>query len=116
MAKTKDFDSCQHYVINYMETLEKQVNECQLELSKQSQTCPIQTISLNQIDQFLKEMVDCERKYLLTRNDRQLEQFKNEIHRQDLLRQISTYHLTMEQVSRKFIQPEKIYDLPFSSF
>ena len=116
MANTKDFDLCQQYVINYMESLEKQVNECQLEFLKQSQTCPIQAIPLDQIDQYLKEVVDRERKYLLTRNNRQLEQFKNEIYRQDLLRQISTYHLTMDQVSLKFIQSKKISDLPFSSF
>ncbi|CAF1255732.1 unnamed protein product [Adineta ricciae] len=97
LTKTNNFEACQQFVVHYIHTLQQRLNQCQLELSKHSHLCPITILSLNQIDHSLKEMVDYERKYLSTRNNRRLFQFKDKIHENDLSGLISTYRLTIYQ-------------------
>ncbi|CAF0891282.1 unnamed protein product [Didymodactylos carnosus] len=97
MAKTNDFKLCQQYVITYIQNIKQQLNECQLELSKQSQPYRMTTLPFDQIDDRLKETVDHERKYLSTRNNNQLLKFKDDIHEKELFRIIFTYRLTTDQ-------------------
>ena len=100
MAKTNDFDLCKEYLMNYIQNIKKQLNQCQLELVKEkSQTCPITKLSVEQIEERLKELVDRERKYLSKRNNQQLIKFKDDIYGKDLLKTISSYFpQTTEQV------------------
>jgi len=91
LAKTTDFDLCQKYLMNYRQNIKKQLNQCQFELIKHSQSCPIKTLSLDQIQHHLKELVDRERKYLSTRHHNQLMKFKDDIHEKELFKTISTY-------------------------
>lgn len=86
-----DFELCKKYLIDYIENMKKQINQCQFEITKYSQTCPIKELSFNLIQQRLKELVDRERKYLSKRNNEQLIKFKNDIHEKNLLKTISTY-------------------------
>jgi hypothetical protein len=107
MAKTNDFDLCKEYLINYIQNIKKQLNQYQLELIKQSQSCPLIktlsfdqieiTLSFDQIKHCLKQLVDRERKYLSMRNNDQLIKFKDDIHENILLKTISTSSLMNNQ-------------------
>ncbi|CAF3586434.1 unnamed protein product, partial [Adineta steineri] len=92
---TTDTQLCHKYLLNYLEYLKKLLCQCQLELDKQSQTCPITGLSLEQIDHCLKEYVHSERNYLSTRNNNQLIKFKEIIHEKDLYKTIATYQLSI---------------------
>ncbi|CAF1139902.1 unnamed protein product [Rotaria sordida] len=99
MAKSNDFEVCRRYLVTYITDLKKQMDQCKMELIKQSQLCPITTLSLDRIDQYLNEFVDCQRNYLSTRNSRQLIKFNNDFHEKELFKTISGYRLTFDQVS-----------------
>ncbi|CAF0991835.1 unnamed protein product, partial [Didymodactylos carnosus] len=97
VAQTMDFDFCQQYIDGYIENLKKQLNECQLELMKQSESCPITHVTLDQIDRGLKEFVDTQPKYLCTRNDGKLAKLKCSHHCEKLYKALSQHGLTQEQ-------------------
>ena len=99
MVQTTDFDLCQQYLAGYVENLKTQLNECQLELMKQSESCFITHVTLDQIDDGLKEFVDTQRKYLCSRNDRQLDKLKSSHHCEKLYKALSHHGLIQEQVS-----------------
>jgi hypothetical protein len=96
---TNDTKLCYEYLMNYLENIKQQLNQCQLELSKQSQSCPITNLSLNQIDHCLKEYVHTERNYLLTRNNEQFNKFQDNIREKDLYKTIVSYQLNINLVS-----------------
>jgi len=103
MAKTNKSELCQKYLVNYLEKIKKQLNQCETELTNQSQSYPtITTLSLNQLDPCLQEYVDCQRKYLYIRNKDQLIKFKDHIHQKDLFKAITTTTtpLTNNQVKK----------------
>jgi hypothetical protein len=91
MAKTNAFESSKEYLMNYLHTIQKHLSQCQMELIKHSQSYPIKALPFDQVELHLKEFVDCERQYLSTRNNEQLNNFKDAIHEKDLLKMISTY-------------------------
>ncbi|CAM4985055.1 unnamed protein product [Rotaria socialis] len=68
MAKTNDFQICQKYLDNYINTIKKEIDTCHIQLNNQAQSYPLTTLSLDQLDHYLKEFVDCQRKYLSMRN------------------------------------------------
>jgi hypothetical protein len=86
--------------MNYIRDIKNEFDQCQSKLTQQSQSYPIVTLSLDQIDQCLKELVNHYRKYLSTKNTKQLDKFKQTIHTNDLFQSISTnYSTTNEQVN-----------------
>ncbi len=74
-----------------------QLNQCQMNLTKQSQPCPITRLSFDQIECGLKELVDRERKYLSMRNNEQLIKFKDGIYEKNLFKTMSTCSLINHQ-------------------
>ncbi|CAF4578462.1 unnamed protein product, partial [Rotaria magnacalcarata] len=93
MTKTNDFNLCKQYAMNYIENNKKQLNHCQLELTKQEQqfqTCPFKELSFEHIESRLEELVGRERKYLSKRNNEKLLKFKEDISEKQLLKTIST--------------------------
>jgi len=99
MVKMNNSELYQQYIINYLNDIEQEMNRCEIELGKQYQICPITILSLDQIDHCLKEFIGCQRKYLSTRNNNQVTKFKNDIDQKELLRIISAYRFTIDQVS-----------------
>ena len=99
MANTNDFQRCKEYLIVYIQNIEKQLNQCRMELTKHSQSCsiPNATLSFDKIQQCLKQMVDRERKYLSMRNNDELFKFKEDIHEKNLFKTISTSSLINNQ-------------------
>ena len=97
---TNDTKLCQEYLCNHLENLIKQLRQCQTELTKQSQSCPLTSLSLDQIDHCLKGYVHSERNYLFTRNTNKLMKLKDHIHEQDLHQTIVFYQLNMNLVSK----------------
>ena len=91
MANTNDFELCKTYLMYYIQTIQTQLKQCQIELTKQSQSCPITKLTFDQIEHGLKELVHRERKYLSIRNNEQLIKLKDDIHEKDLWKTISTY-------------------------
>lgn len=96
---TNDTQLCQEYLQNYLEKVKEQLNQCQSELSTQSQSCPITSLTLNQIDDRLKEYVHAERKYLLARSNEELKKFEENISGKDLHETMVGYGLSMNSVS-----------------
>ncbi|CAF4806706.1 unnamed protein product, partial [Rotaria socialis] len=80
MTKTNDFQLCQQYLDNYINTIKKEIDTCLIQLNNQNQSYPLTTLSLDQLDHYLKEFVDCQRKYLSTRNNKQLQKFIDNFH------------------------------------
>ncbi len=62
-----------------------------MELTKHSQSYPITALPFDQVELCLKQFVDRERKYLLTRNNEQLVHFKDDIHGKDQFKMISIH-------------------------
>ena len=58
MAKTNDFNLCQQYLLNYIETIKKQINIYRMEVNQQKQSCPIEDLTITQIDHGPKESLD----------------------------------------------------------
>ena len=95
MAKTQDAQLCRQYLVNYVENIKKQIQQCQIELAKQSETYSITVVSLIQLDQCLKDYVDCQRKYLRGRSKHQLIKFKESLSERDsfkLILNLTTDH------------------------
>ncbi|CAF4964543.1 unnamed protein product, partial [Rotaria socialis] len=97
IAKTNDFENCHQYLLNHINDLKINLDQYQMELDRQSQPCPITTLSLDQIDHCLNEFVICQRKYLLMKNNNQLLKFKDNFHDKDLLKTVSTFRLTIDR-------------------
>ncbi|CAF4330408.1 unnamed protein product, partial [Rotaria magnacalcarata] len=95
MAKRNDFQICQKYLDNHINTIKKEIDTCDIQLNNQNQSYPVTTLSLDQHDHYLKAFVDCQRKYLSMRNNKQLQKFIDDFHEKQLFETISTYHLTI---------------------
>jgi hypothetical protein len=79
--------------------MKKEIDTCHIQLNNQAQSFPLTTLSLDQLDHYLKEFVDSQRKYLSTRNNKQLQKFIDNFHENELCETISTYHLnSIDQV------------------
>jgi Fic family protein len=99
MVKTDDFQLCHEYLKDYIETIKKQLNQCEIKIMEQSQRFSITKLSIDQVDHCLKEYVDCQRKYLTMRNTQQLVKFKDTTQKKDLSKAISsTDTITNNQV------------------
>ena len=94
MTKTNDFQICQQYLDNYINTMKKEIDTCHIQLNNQAQSYPLTTLSLDRLDHYLKGFVECQQKYLSLRNHRQLQKFTDNFHEKQLYETISTYHLT----------------------
>jgi len=101
MTKSNDFRYCQQYLSNYLETIKTELNKYQMELNKQKQLCSIANLSIEQIDRCLKQFVECQRQYLLTRNNNELKKFKDYISANNFSQSLSIEHqfTTTVQVS-----------------
>jgi hypothetical protein len=99
MANTNDFQRCKEYLMGYIQNIEKQLNQCRMELTNHFQSCSIPNaiLSFDKIQQCLKQMVDHERKYLSMRNNDELFKFKEDIHEKNLFKTISTSSLINNQ-------------------
>ncbi|CAF3424348.1 unnamed protein product, partial [Rotaria socialis] len=93
MTKTNDFQLCRQYLDNHINTIKKEIETCLIQLNNQIQSYPLTTLSLDQLDHYLKEFVDCQRKYLSMRNNKQLQKFIDNFHENELFQTISTYRL-----------------------
>ena len=69
-----------------------------MKLITQAGICPIIPIAFNRIDRCLKEFVDCQRKFLSTRNNKQLTKFNDNSRENKLFHIITTYYPTLNQV------------------
>ena len=99
MAKTNDFQICRQYLDNHINTIKKEIDTCHNQLNNQAQSYPLTALSLDQLDYYLKKFVDGQRKYLLVRNNKQIQRFTDDFHEKQLLETISTYRLnSIDQV------------------
>ena len=89
MAKTNDFELAKEYLTNYLRNIDKYLSQCQIESSKHSQSYPIESLPFDQVELRLKEFVHRERNYLSTRNNEQLNNFKDDIRGKELFKIIS---------------------------
>lgn len=104
---TNDAQLCHAHLTRHLESVTKQIRQCQLELEKQSLLCPITSVALDRIDYGLKEFVRGERNYLSTRNNDQLAKFRETIHGKELHQAIVNCRLPSNLVSRQ-LQDDRI--------
>ena len=99
MAKTDQPVICQQYVMEKLVEIQRQLDECNVELVRQIQSSSISNFlpSIEIIDNYLKEYVSLQEKYLFKRIENQLSIFQNDIHDQKLYHQLSDYKLTTIQ-------------------
>ncbi|CAF3087475.1 unnamed protein product, partial [Rotaria socialis] len=95
MTKTNDFQICRQYLDDHINIIKKEIDTCHIQLNNQNQSYPLTTLSLDQLDHYLKAFVDCQRKYLSMRNNKQLQKFIDNFHEKQLFETISAYHLTI---------------------
>ena len=101
MSETDDFQLCCEYLTNYIEQLKGQINQCEKELIIQIDFHPIIPITFNQVDDCLKEYVDHQRKYLLTKNKNELAIFQDDIQANKLYETIMNSYPNLSQVNQK---------------
>jgi len=76
------------------------MDQFHIKLNEQAALYPTtSSISFDQMDLALKDFVNSQRNYLLTRNDRQLVKFKDYIEENRLFEVVTAYYTTMDQVS-----------------
>ncbi|CAF1538627.1 unnamed protein product, partial [Adineta steineri] len=79
LSKTNDYELCFQYLTNYIEQLNEQINQYEKELATQLSSYSMIPISVNQVDTCLKEYVNHQRQYLVTKNSNQLAKLQDEI-------------------------------------
>ena len=57
MAKTTEHELCQQFVTNHLSKLNQQYDQCITQLSTESFSCPATLLSLQTLNQQLKEFV-----------------------------------------------------------
>lgn len=90
MAKTEDFELAKQHLNNYLENIQKHLNQCQIQLTKHASSYPINALPFDQAELCLREFVYRERKYLSTKNNEQLSSFRDEIGEKHLFQIVST--------------------------
>ena len=98
MSETDDFQLCRQYLTNYIEQLKEQINQCETELIMHINFHPIIPITFNQVDNRVKEYVNHQRKYLLTRNKNELAKFQDDIRANELYKVIINSYPNLNQV------------------
>ncbi|CAF1513675.1 unnamed protein product [Adineta ricciae] len=84
-----------------------ELNKYQTELNTQKQSCPIVDLSMDQIDQCLKQFIDSQRQYLLTRKKNELKKFKDHISTNEIIQSVSIQH-QLTVVQNEFLQQAMI--------
>jgi hypothetical protein len=99
MANTQDYDLCHAYLLNYVQDIKKQMNQLQMKLILHSEMYPITSISLERIDQHLKEFMNCQRKYLSIRNSNEFKKFADHTMEDELFDMITSNNPSLNNVS-----------------
>ncbi|CAF1379607.1 unnamed protein product [Adineta steineri] len=79
LSKTDDYQLCFQYLTNYIGHLNEQTNQYETELTTQLSSYSMIPISINQVHTCLKEYVNHQRQYLVTKNSNQLAKLQDEI-------------------------------------
>ena len=99
MAKTDKSEICQQYVISKLTNIRHQLDQCNMELFRQTESTSISILlpSFDILDKCLKDYVSLQQKYLFKRIENQLITYKDDIHDQKLYQQLFAYNLTTVQ-------------------
>jgi hypothetical protein len=92
MANTTESERCTQYVMENLTQIKKQLEQCTLELNRQSWDCPSSLI-LETVDLRLKEFVRLQRKSLFNKMNYQLTLFTDAVQEKELLQTVSTHPL-----------------------
>ncbi|CAF1434474.1 unnamed protein product [Adineta steineri] len=97
LSKTNDYELCFQYLTNYIGQLNEQINQYETELATQLSSYSMIPISVNQVDTCLKEYVNHQRQYLVTKNFNQLAKLQHEIQANKLYETIMTSYPNLNQ-------------------
>ena len=103
MAETNEPHLCQQFVKNYLTDIQNQLDQCNVALTRQSQSCP-KILSIVIIDHRLKEYVHSQQRQFSYKISHQLSQFKHEIREKQLHSELFAFHLTNAQVRKKLLE------------
>ena len=97
IVKTRDDESIQQFITEYLSVLDKELEQCHEKLTIQSACCP-PTLSLQPLDTSLREFVCLHQRRFFKKMHCQLAKVKAGIRDRELWQQLSTYQLNIEQV------------------
>ena len=103
MAETSPGELIEQFVIKYLMELRSKLEQCNVELIAQSLVCPSTLLSLDMIDNSLKEFVRSHQKHWLNQVNYQLTKFKDDIHQQHLWKELSSHLPNVDQLLSKRI-------------
>ena len=99
MSNTKESHLCLQFLEKYINDIQHQLHQCNQTLITQIQSCP-ENLSIDIIDQRLKEYISSQQRKFRHKLDRQLSKFKDNIQEKQLDHTLfNGNNLTHDQVS-----------------
>lgn len=99
MTQVNEHTLIERYIEEYLILLRNKIERCTIDLIKQSSSCPLTFLSsLEIIDLRLKEFIRLHHIDLSRTINYQVIQFKDIIYESNLFQQLSSFHLSLEQV------------------
>ncbi len=98
IIQSNETDIIQKYLTDYLLLLQKQIDTYTIELTAQLATCPSTLHPLEIIDRRLQEFVRLHHFDLSRTVNCQVNKLHDQIHINELSKQLSSFHLTMKQV------------------
>ncbi|CAF1529826.1 unnamed protein product, partial [Adineta ricciae] len=94
LTKSKDHQQCQQFVIKRLADLNRQHDQCTIELRIQSSSCPSKLFPLDKLDHDLQEFAHLQQVYLSKKMNCQLMRYNDIIEENKLFNTLSKFNLT----------------------
>lgn len=117
MVNTERIGVCQQYAIDHLSKIQYQLDRCHEEINQQVQTWSTfeASLSLNELDDYLKQYARIQQNYLLERYEKELFRYKADICDQKLYQQLrmAAMNITIQSLFEKLVQ---LRDLQFEIY
>ena len=97
IGQTYDNNAMQQFLDEQIFQIQHRLNVCHSQCRAQALTCP-STLSLNLIDEPLKQFVSLHQKHLFSSMNSEIRQFKEQIQEKQLLNSFNCHYFTTEKV------------------
>ena len=101
MFNTKEPHLCLQFVEKYINDIQHQLDQCNNALIRQNPSCP-ESLSVDVLDQRLKEYIESQQKHFRHKIDHQLSKFKDNIQEKQFYHTLFNGNLTHDQVGHLF--------------
>jgi hypothetical protein len=116
MVQIYDNNSIQQFVNEQIFQMQHRLNVCNTQCLSQTSSCP-STLSLNLIDEPLKQFVLSHQKHLFRKMNSEIRKFREQIHEKQLFNTLNCHHFNIEKViDNIFLLVFVIFRILFSLF